>query len=258
MRKFLQLVSIWMLGVFSIIFILSLVTSCGSQMNFTLQDWNFGDEEGVTAQNRNMSELKKTDIQILNMGFKRGQELVAEQKDEILRGIKDLPLGKDFKNRCEALAEFNIQDPQHAEFFRLNKRIMTTKPMMQWIAAITWGIRSNIRYYTGLRTEAEQREKVEKGLSKTMDSLHLKGMASDCFVCGKTCKTADWENDLQYGMALGVFASVTTLVREKTGCKIYADNSPDWKSLHDPGHHGLYDRPRYERDKDATRQMPGV
>lgn len=37
----------------------------------------------------------------------------------------------------------------------------------------------NPRVCSGLRTEAEQKEKVSKGFSQTMNSKHLSGMAAD-------------------------------------------------------------------------------
>ena len=237
------------------IFLLFLLTTLSCTGNrIAIQDVNLGDEHiGGNVTNT----LSQDDIKILNKGFQEGKKIALENKKAILDGIVDLPLDKENYDRCKAIAERNILDSKHADFLRLNKRIKTARPIMQWAGAVTWGIRKNFRYYTGLRTKEQQRKLVEEGKSTTMRSQHLLGLAADIYICDrkKGCKLAKWRDNLQFGVAAGVFATVVTLLREKTGCEWYADNSPDWIKFHDPGHHAIYDRPRYERDKEGGQQL---
>lgn len=242
------------------IVLLMFASSCtigNLNLSSDIKDVNLGDEIGTTTTSEGQKvTVTQTNIQMLKKGFKMGQKQALEMRDQIAGEIIHPPGGRAYLSVCDVYASQNLDTPKAKHFLLLNPKVAQTRQSFQWIASVAWNIRKNYRYYETYRSLEKQREKVRQGRSQTLKSRHLARMAGDIYICkGKICK-ADWKNYTQYGMAYGVFSTVTTILREESGCKWYSDNAVDWKTIHDPGHHAIYDHPRFEADKEEGNQIP--
>jgi peptidoglycan L-alanyl-D-glutamate endopeptidase CwlK len=82
----------------------------------------------------------------------------------------------------------------------------------------------------GMRTEAEQRELVDKGASQTMASKHLEGLAVD--LMAYVGSRASWELNLYDDIADAKKASKTHARQAKALSKIEKDQRTRYKSKH--------------------------
>lgn len=222
-----------------------------------IKDVNLGDEVGTTTTSEGQKvTVTQASFQMLQKGFKMGQKQALEMREEIVKEIIHPPPGRAYRTVCDVYAAQNLDTPKAKDFLFNNPKVAQTRDSFQWVASVAWNIRKNYRYYETYRSLEKQREKVRQGRSQTLKSRHLARMAGDIYICkGSDCK-ADWKAYTQYGAAAGVFATVTTILREESGCKWYSDNAIDWKTIHDPGHHAIYDHPRFDADKSDDKQIP--